>query len=185
MVAETPRDGRNGPLPGRAGVGACDHIDRSPTTGFQSTLACHPKGVHEWREHFPTPVDVARAYGVPAVVDYGPERQGRGLLVTTGAGLLLADMDLLPNCRWAVDLGAGRHNPAARDWMRACAHRTCHLVAHVWCSITDPNWMAGVLDAYDNWPDYRRCVWAFPKPLPGIDNTISTYEELQAWRPRV
>lgn len=42
---------------------------------------------------------LARAYDIP-VIDY--ERPGYGLLITCGAGLLLAGMDAIPECRWVL-----------------------------------------------------------------------------------
>jgi hypothetical protein len=124
------------------------------------------------------PTDLARAYGIPAVIDYGPERKGRGLLVTTGAGMLMSDMDVLPYCRWAVDLGAGRHHPRAGDWVEACSHVTTHLVAHVWMSLTSPNWMSGVLSRY---PYSRLAVLAYPR-LP-VGHRLEDMDEMIAWTP--
>ena len=123
-----------------------------------------------------TPVALADAYGIPGVVDYGPHRAGSGLLVTTGAGMLMADMDVRPDCRWAVDLGAGRHNPAAADWVEACSWICTHLVAHVWMSLTSPDWMADVLGRF---PRARVACYAYP-PLD-VGTTLHSLAELEAW----
>jgi hypothetical protein len=123
------------------------------------------------------PVRLAHAYGVPYVVAYGP-RAGRGLLVTTGAGMLMADMDSLPYCRWAVDLGAGRNHPHAGDWVEACAYVTTHLVAHVWMSLTSPTWMTEVLSRY---PADRLAVFGFP--TLNVGHTLGSMDEMIAWTP--
>jgi hypothetical protein len=126
------------------------------------------------------PPQLARAYGIPHVVDYGNKRPGRGLLVTTGAGMLMSDMDVLPYCRWAVDLGAGRNNPRAGDFIEACSHLCTHLVAHVWMSLTDPRWMADVVARF---PKDRVVVWASP-PLPyPVGDVAENIGELIAWTP--
>lgn len=128
-----------------------------------------------WTEQL-DPVRVAAAYRLPHVVDYGPQRPGRGLLITTGAGLLLADMDVLPSCRWAVDIGASRGHPHAADWAAVCARLVTHTVAHLWMAITDPGWMASVLAPF---AADRLAVCSRPRILYG--HQAADVEELAAW----
>jgi hypothetical protein len=61
---------------------------------------------------------LARAYDVP-VIDY--ERPGYGLLITCGAGLLLAGMDAIPECRWVLSSEGLKEIPPQnwRDFMDA------------------------------------------------------------------
>ncbi|KWT61848.1 hypothetical protein ADL21_11220 [Streptomyces albus subsp. albus] len=122
------------------------------------------------------PVRMARCYGLRHVIDYGPQRAGRGLLVTTGAGLLLADMDVLPTCRWAADLGADRGHPYAADWASVCARLVSHTVAHLWLALTDPAWMASVLMSF---PPGLLAVCA--RPAIRVGHQATDVEELAAW----
>ncbi|GAA0976002.1 hypothetical protein Q7689_00685 [Nocardiopsis tropica] len=122
------------------------------------------------------PVRAARLYGLPHVIDYGPDRAGDGLLITTGAGLLLADMDELPTLRWAVDIGASRGHLHAADWAAVAARTVTHTVAHLWMAITDPAWMRGVLEPF---PADRLAMCS--RPRIDIGHQAATVEELAIW----
>lgn len=122
------------------------------------------------------PVRVARCYRLPHVIDYGPGRDGSGLLITTGAGLLLADMDALPTCRWAVDIGASRGHEHAAAWAAVTARLVTHTVAHLWMAITDPAWMGAILASF---PPDRLAVCARPHLPYGYP--AGDVDELAAW----
>jgi len=65
--------------------------------------------------------ELARAYGVDNVYDY--DRPGKGLLLTSGSGGMLAAMDSMPFCRWAwVMEGMSVATPAHLAFMEAAAH---------------------------------------------------------------
>ncbi|MEV2277846.1 hypothetical protein AB0I72_19900 [Nocardiopsis sp. NPDC049922] len=122
------------------------------------------------------PVRAARLYGVAHVIDYGPDREGDGLLITTGAGLLLSDMDQLPTLRWAVDIGPSRGYPQAVDWAAVAARTVTHTVAHLWMAITDPAWMRSVLEPF---PADRLAVCS--RPRLDIGHQADTVDELETW----
>lgn len=96
-------------------------------------------------------VDVAqlsRAYGFH-VVDYGADR-GPGVCLAVGAGAMLATMDLLPCCRYAIDLGP-RHASAEEltEWL-VWIDRLCDpVVVNAWFSISDPATLRSALEVVD------------------------------------
>jgi hypothetical protein len=85
----------------------------------------------------------ARLYHVP-ITDYAlhdePDARGEGLLVSSGAGMMMAAMDCCPKLRWCVDIDGLRDRPSARvaDFM-LMAERVAEPIAVCgWFSITDP-----------------------------------------------
>ncbi len=77
------------------------------------------------------------SYGVP-VLDW--ERPGAsGLLLSVGAGLMLATMDALPCIRWAVDLGGGKPYPKLGDALVWADRLVSVVVVHAWFSVTAPS----------------------------------------------
>lgn len=123
-----------------------------------------------------TPVRIARCYGIQHVIDYGPQRTGSGLLIATGAGLLLSGMDVLPTCRWAVDIGASRGRPQAIAWATVCSRLVTHTVAHLWLALTDPGWMTDVLEPFP--PDRLAVCSRLAIPL---GHQVTDVEELVTW----
>ena len=84
------------------------------------------------------PQALARFYGVP-LVDY--ERPGHGLLVGSGAGIMMAAMDVAVAFRWCFDIDGMREYRFIRDFL-VMIERCCPQVTHFgvvgWFSITDP-----------------------------------------------
>lgn len=107
------------------------------------------------------PDDLARAYRVAGLIDYGPHR-GNSILIATGAGLLMAAMDALPSCRWAMDLGGMRGNANFREFITGLGYCTDRLVICAWFSITDPAKFVTNLHGY---PEDRLIVYSQPDPL--------------------
>lgn len=94
-------------------------------------------GVPAYRAAGLNPASLARAYRLPAVHDYG-EHRGDGLLITTGSGLLMSMMDVLPLVRWAIDLGGARRFPHSLAWATACDRLVDHVVVAAWFALSDP-----------------------------------------------
>lgn len=82
-----------------------------------------------------TVAQAARLYGID-LIDY--ERPSRGLLVSSGAGIMMGVMDEARTLRWCVDVDSLK--PTARlDQFLVMAERLCDPVAICgWFSITDP-----------------------------------------------
>jgi len=77
----------------------------------------------------------ARLYGAP-VIDY--ERESRGLLVSSGAGIMMAVMDEVPTLRWCVDIDRMPSHERLPDFL-LMAERVCEPLAVCgWFSLTDP-----------------------------------------------
>lgn len=119
-----------------------------------------------------TPEQLADAYSVPGVIDYGPDR-GTGLLLATGAGLMMSAMDMLPRVRWAVDVGGGRGLDP--DWLEACAECTTHLVVAAWFTVTNPGPFARALTRYG--PSWRIVSYVMPEPLT-FGSTVPSMDRL-------
>jgi hypothetical protein len=79
------------------------------------------------------------------VIDYG--RHGKGMLLATGAGLMMATMDAIPELRYAIDLSGGKWPRGIErcvDWLIECDH-VGFLVVHAWYSVSDPQPMRALL----------------------------------------
>jgi hypothetical protein len=96
------------------------------------------------------PSCLARAYDGPQVFDYGAHRADQ-LVLATGAGLMLAAMDVL-NARWCVDIGGQRGLTRHRDWLAASAQAVERVWLIGWFTVTDPGSVFDVV---------RECVPAF------------------------
>jgi hypothetical protein len=123
-----------------------------------------------------TPASLGRAYGIESVIDYGPRRAGSGLLISAGAGMLMAMMDQLPACRWALDTGTIRGHPRAADWAEACSWLVSHVACHLWLTVTGPEWVRGVLQRF---PPDRLAVWS-NVPL-GLGYQAADTADLARW----
>lgn len=77
----------------------------------------------------------ARGYGIP-LVDY--EREGDGVLISVGSGLMMATMDAIPRLRWCVDIGGGRIPPRLADWLVFVDRLVPLVVVTAWFTVTDP-----------------------------------------------
>jgi hypothetical protein len=89
----------------------------------------------------------AAIFDVP-LADYGVSSRGRGLLIGSGAGVLMAVMDVAPKFRFAVDLDQCRgREDRLRDFVRALdGNGLVDLIAVCgWFSISDPKEIAGAL----------------------------------------
>lgn len=78
-----------------------------------------------------------RAYGVEPI-DYGP-RRGNDLLIAIGSGLMMAAMDLMPSCRYAIDLGGGQKPRLLGPWLEGVSRLVDRVVVVAWYSISDPD----------------------------------------------
>lgn len=73
------------------------------------------------------------------LIDY--ERQGDGLLIASGAGIMMAVMDAVPRFRYCIDIDAHRDiNSRVPEWMVAIDQNTDLKVIGVagWFSIDKP-----------------------------------------------
>lgn len=84
----------------------------------------------------PTIERLALSYEIP-LIDWG--RGGDSLLLTTGAGLMMATCDVIPRIRWAADIGGGKPYPALGDFL-CWANRLVPglVIGHFWFSVTAP-----------------------------------------------
>jgi hypothetical protein len=81
----------------------------------------------------------ARGYHIP-LIDYGPdlEDQRRGLLVSSGAGVMMAAMDACPAFRWCLDIDALGARSSLVDFLLGAERYVQPLGVVGWFSITDP-----------------------------------------------
>ncbi len=113
---------------------------------------------------------VARAYRVP-LIDY--ERDGDGLLIATGAGLMMATMDAIPRLRFCVDMSGGRDTSGLESFLH-WASRECPLfVFHGWLSISEPT---GFINAMR--PFARQTVWRSNSDCPAGVTRAEDFPEL-------
>lgn len=110
------------------------------------------------------------------IFDYGKERPtAKGLLIAVGSGLLMASMDALPMCRYAVEYhGRSAQNPAYWDRLTLLAAQSDLIVVHGWFSISSPQPLVKWLS------DLQLCDWC--PPLIGRANTelpIHQFDQMQ------
>ena len=97
----------------------------------------------------------SRLYGVPLTdyeqLDYDEHghtgARGAGLLVSSGAGMMMSVMDCCPSLRWCVDVDGLRDRRRVRvaDFI-LCAERSASPLAICgWFSITDPRELVGAV----------------------------------------
>jgi hypothetical protein len=77
----------------------------------------------------------SREYYVP-LVDY--KRDGGGLLVGSGCGVMMAAMDALPQFRWCVDIDNIRDTSRFWRWLPWAESFASRVAVVGWFSITDP-----------------------------------------------
>jgi hypothetical protein len=77
---------------------------------------------------------LARLYRV-RLIDY--ERPGKGLLVSSGCGIMMGVMDHVPALRWCVDIDSCR-DARIGDFMTAATRYASPLGVCGWFSLTDP-----------------------------------------------
>jgi hypothetical protein len=97
------------------------------------------------------------------VIDY--ERDGGGLLIAVGSGLMLAVMDLVPTLRWCVDVGGGRsfvlhegllmERNLLHEWLVWMNREVDHVAVAAWFSVTDPRHLKDALRSVDE----GKLVW--------------------------
>ncbi|MCD4558237.1 hypothetical protein [Schaalia sp. lx-100] len=110
-----------------------------------------------------TPNQLASCYGVSNIVHawenpYGTNpnesaTRGHGLLLTTGAGMMMSLMDQTPGCSYAADLGGGRNVEGMTKFLEATARLYSHILIIAWFTASDPK----------TWED------VYLKPLDGAD----------------
>lgn len=81
------------------------------------------------------------------MIDYGATRAGDWLLVGSGAGIMMAAMDVLPQFRYCVDIDSIKH-PSARlnEWLAAMEFGGRRICVAGWFSITQPDALRQALD---------------------------------------
>jgi hypothetical protein len=78
----------------------------------------------------------SRLYGVP-LIDY--ERpNARGLLVSSGSGIMLSVMDKVPSLRWCVDIDGLSASARLGDFMLMADMLVARIAVCGWFSLTDP-----------------------------------------------
>lgn len=77
----------------------------------------------------------ARLYAVP-IIDY--ERPSRGMLVSSGAGLMMSVMDEAPALRWCVDIDRMPSQERLTDFLLMCERICSPLAVCGWFSLTSP-----------------------------------------------
>lgn len=101
---------------------------------------------------------IARSYRVP-LIDYG--RSGDGILIATGAGLMMATMDAIPRLRYCMDLSGGRDMSGLESFLQ-WASRVCPLfVFHGWFSISEPKGFVTAIRPFS-----KRTVWRSNSTFP-------------------
>lgn len=86
-----------------------------------------------------TPEIAARMYGLPPLIDYGSGR-GRGVLVASGSGIMMAVMDSVPSLRWCVDVDAAYlRKPRLVEFVDLCLGIDSYVALAGWFSISDPS----------------------------------------------
>jgi hypothetical protein len=128
-----------------------------------------------WPRRCESAVDyLGRVYGIE-VYDY--ERDGRGLLICAGSGLMLSLMDQCPGLRWCLDLDTLRPHQVAQlsPWL-TCVHNVCELVAVAgWYSATNPKPLATALRRLARWrvACYVQCHIAGDDPFDDLLTAFS------------
>lgn len=103
---------------------------------------------------------VSLGYGVP-LIDWN--RGGRGVLVSSGSGIMLAVMDAVPTLRWAIDIDSIRGDSQLVPWLTCVAH-VAPVAVVGWFSITSPTLLSlAMIGAGGSLPFYAPSI-----SLPGI-----------------
>lgn len=107
-----------------------------------------------------SPHQLASCYGVSNIVHYWENpygtvqelgERGHGLLLTTGAGLMMSLMDQLPACSYAADLGGGRNVEGMGKFLEAASHLFDHILVVAWFTASNPQaWEENYLDHITN-----------------------------------
>lgn len=94
------------------------------------------------------PNQLASCYGVSNIVHawenpFGtdpsePATRGHGLLLTTGAGLMMSLMDQLPAISYAADLGGGRNIEGMGKFLEAASRLFSHVLVVAWFTASNP-----------------------------------------------
>jgi hypothetical protein len=77
----------------------------------------------------------ARGYRIP-LIDYS--RPSSGLLVSSGAGCMMAAMDSCPALRWCLDIDQLAPESRLAQFLAAAEHLARPIAVLGWFSITDP-----------------------------------------------
>lgn len=95
-----------------------------------------------------SPNELAQLFGVP-LIDY--HREGNGVLVASGCGIMMAAMDEAPCFRWCVDADSMRWGPPWRiEWFMTALDRNTavELLGVVgWFSLDRPTYLRAGLDS--------------------------------------
>jgi hypothetical protein len=117
---------------------------------------------------------LGRAYDVP-LIDY--ERPGWGLLITCGAGLIMAGMDALPSARWVLSSEGLKAEPPARylHFAEAAGRLVSYVAAYTLFGMDIPEPVSLILRQF---PAERVC-WYSNRPL-GVPGQCSDLDQLAA-----
>lgn len=99
---------------------------------------------------------IEREFGVN-VADYG--RHSRGLLLSSGCGLMMAAMDEAIALRYAMDLDqfVGNHELARAPLRAIAADRLIDFVALTWFTVSSPHAIADILQTEATVPKVVYC----------------------------
>lgn len=78
----------------------------------------------------------SRLYGVP-LIDYS-RPTARGLLVSSGSGIMMSVMDKVPSLRWCVDVDSLSPRARLADFLVMADALVGRIAVCGWFSITDP-----------------------------------------------
>lgn len=131
-----------------------------------------------------TPAQLASCYGVANIVHYWgklydgrQQARGNGLLLTTGAGLMMSLMDRLHGCSYAADLGGGRNIDGVTKWIEASAPLFSHIVVVAWFTASNPHvWNDQYLNRIGDTP---MRYWANTDLANGV--RMLNQDDLVAW----
>jgi len=85
---------------------------------------------------------IARMYRIP-VIDY--DRESRGVLVSSGCGIMMAIMDDASSLRWCVDIDELPRDNRLRDFMLWLPRLAAPIAVAGFFSITDPTPLRSII----------------------------------------
>lgn len=120
-----------------------------------------------------SPRELAAFFGVP-LIDY--RRDGDGVLIASGCGIMMAAMDEAPCFRWCVDADSMRWGPPWRiEWFMTALDRntTVDLLGVVgWFSLDKPTYLRAGLDSVR-----RMRTVTYSGGVGAFDGEAPTYRE--------
>jgi hypothetical protein len=113
------------------------------------------------------------------LVDYG--REGNWMLISSGAGIMMAIMDAEPRFRWCVDIDGIRDTRRFVRWAQWAEHFVGRVAVAGWFSLTDPALLrSAVISLRVPPPRGRAAVGSLPKCTRTKDSRISLKTRVQS-----